>query len=319
MRIRTVKPEFWSHPVMSRQDDHVKLLALGLLNLADDEGYFYADARMVRNALRPLDDDSVRTHGALIILEEIGFIEVREHRTHGAIGKITSFRRHQVVNRPTKSVLAQVFTGCSVSDHGGLTDDSVPERKGKEQGKDINPLTPLQGETGENSGSDLELESSDSSPSDEVEDSAKKEKGGVALARARGLFRIRPGTPLDAAEKRAWQKNWRAVVATDDVGWKALEWWFAQPADSPVAKYRRRKLSFLLNGWNADVQGAVSVAQQNGVLQSLRGVSAVPEGWRGIVGELDPEFHCPDRWEELSEPVRRAVLEEIKKQNQQEE
>jgi hypothetical protein len=297
---------------MSRQEDHVKLLAIGLLNLADDEGYFHADSRMVRNALRPLDDDSVMTHGGLIILEEIGFIERREHRTHGPIGKVVSFRRHQVVNRPSKSALAQVFNACSVNGHGGITDDSSREGKGKEQGKDINPLPPLQGETGEISGPDLALDCSDSSPSDEVEDSAKKEKGGVALARARGLFRIRPGTPLDAAEKRAWQKNWRAVVATDEVGWKALEWWFAQPVESPVAKYRRRKLSFLLNGWNSDLQAAISVAQQNGVLAGLRGVSAVPDGWRGIVGELDPEFHCPDRWEELPEPVRRAVWEEVK-------
>ena len=46
MRIRTLKPEFWSHPVISRQSDAAKLLAIGLLNYADDEGYFYADARM---------------------------------------------------------------------------------------------------------------------------------------------------------------------------------------------------------------------------------------------------------------------------------
>ena len=58
MRIRTIKPEFWSHPVMTRQDDATKLLALGLLNFADDEGYFYADAALIRSALRPLDDDS---------------------------------------------------------------------------------------------------------------------------------------------------------------------------------------------------------------------------------------------------------------------
>jgi len=43
-----VKPEFWTHPVLGRQAPEVQLLALGLLNLADDEGYFLADSGLVR-------------------------------------------------------------------------------------------------------------------------------------------------------------------------------------------------------------------------------------------------------------------------------
>ena len=68
MRIRTVKPEFWSHPVMVRQHDSVRLLAIALLNIADDEGYFVADHRQIRSHVWPLTEDSVNAHGALITL-----------------------------------------------------------------------------------------------------------------------------------------------------------------------------------------------------------------------------------------------------------
>lgn len=43
-RIRSVKPEFWGHPVMSKQIHAVRLLAIALLNFADDEGFFFADS-----------------------------------------------------------------------------------------------------------------------------------------------------------------------------------------------------------------------------------------------------------------------------------
>jgi DNA replication protein DnaT len=85
MRIRTIKPEFWSHPVMSRQSDCVRLLAIGLLNLADDEGYFYADPSIVRSALRPFDDDSTIVRAALKTLVQIEYIETFLHPSHGEL------------------------------------------------------------------------------------------------------------------------------------------------------------------------------------------------------------------------------------------
>ena len=103
MRIRTVKPEFWTHPVMTRQHDSVRLLALALLNIADDEGYFLADQRQIRSQVWPLTEDSVIAHGALITLSEVGYIEVRKHPTHGLIGLVVNFTKHQRINRPTPS------------------------------------------------------------------------------------------------------------------------------------------------------------------------------------------------------------------------
>lgn len=139
-RIRTIKPEFWSHPVLGRMSDTARLLAVALLNLADDEGYFLADAALVRNFARPYDSDSGSTTVALRELSSAGYIQVREHATHGAIGVIPNFRKHQQINKPTKSKLVQYFEESSGSAPVVLPSDSRGEGnreqgtgKGKEQ------------------------------------------------------------------------------------------------------------------------------------------------------------------------------------------
>jgi hypothetical protein len=136
MRIRTIKPEFWSHPVIGLLDDADKLLAIGLLNLADDEGYFLAHPTLVRNALRPFDEDSTKTRRALETLSKVGWIEVREHSEQGQIGKVVNFTKHQRIDRPTASKIATYFD--STSPRRALDEPSLLERKGKEQGKEGN-------------------------------------------------------------------------------------------------------------------------------------------------------------------------------------
>jgi hypothetical protein len=108
-RIRTVKPEFWSHPIMGRLAPEAQLLALALLNFADDEGFFLADPNLVRSNCRPFDDDSSRTRWALAALVESGWIEVVEHPTHGPIGRVVHFTEHQKVDRPNPSKLRGYF------------------------------------------------------------------------------------------------------------------------------------------------------------------------------------------------------------------
>lgn len=128
MRIRTIKPEFWAHPVMCKQTDSTKLLAIGLLNVADDDGYFFADARMIRNLIRPLDDDSRITTVSIRELSEIGYIELRNHDTHGQIGYIPSFLIHQVINKPKASKIKALFEYGSNT--VSIRDEYRLERKG---------------------------------------------------------------------------------------------------------------------------------------------------------------------------------------------
>lgn len=103
MRIRTIKPEFWSHPVLSRLSDHARLLAIGLLTYADDEGYFMADEVLVRNALRPFDKDCGMVAEGLAALAVAGFIRVVVHPERGALGVVINFTKHQRISHPTPS------------------------------------------------------------------------------------------------------------------------------------------------------------------------------------------------------------------------
>jgi hypothetical protein len=120
---------------MCKQTDSTKLLAIGLLNVADDDGYFFADARMIRNLIRPLDDDSRITTVSIRELSEIGYIELRNHDTHGQIGFIPSFLIHQVINKPKSSKIKALFEYGS--DTVSIRDEYRLERKGKEGNKGI--------------------------------------------------------------------------------------------------------------------------------------------------------------------------------------
>ena len=123
---------------MARQDDATKLLAIGLLNFSDDEGYFYACPSLVRSALRPFDDDSTNVRRSLAQLAKIGFIEVREHSTHGPVGMVLSFADHQRVDRPKASIIKELYDSTinrrSIDDQSSLEGKGTV--KGKEQGRE---------------------------------------------------------------------------------------------------------------------------------------------------------------------------------------
>ena len=133
MRIRTIKPEFWTHPVMARLPHDVQLLAIALLCYADDEGFFRAEPALVRATCTPFSESSLSTHGAINTLSKVGWIEVRVIENEGAIGRVVNFQRHQRINRPTPSKLKGYFLSeSSVSHHTQLSESSLLERKGKE-------------------------------------------------------------------------------------------------------------------------------------------------------------------------------------------
>lgn len=110
-RIRTVKPEFWRHPVYARLPDDIQLLALSLLTMADDEGYFRAEPALIRGDVQPFREDLGRISGGLQELLRVGWIEVRKHSQQGDIGRIVNFDKHQRVHHPTPSKLSSYFFG----------------------------------------------------------------------------------------------------------------------------------------------------------------------------------------------------------------
>ena len=144
-RIRTVKPEFYQDEDLAGVSETAFILALGLLNQADDEGYFRANPMLIKSQVFPLREPSVSIHGALSELSNIGFIDLFDGSDGKNYGLIASFTKHQTINRPTPSNIKGLrgITEDSLSAHGELTVGK--ERKGKER-KGKFPPNPPRGE-----------------------------------------------------------------------------------------------------------------------------------------------------------------------------
>lgn len=139
-RIRTIKPEFWKHEILSELPEYTHILAAALLNFADDEGYFNANPRLVQSECLPLRESSVSIQTALGQLVHIGYLRLGTGPDGRRYGQVVKFSEHQKVNRPTPSkikTLGVVWEG-SPTTHGTFSESSVPEGKGRE-GKGTDP------------------------------------------------------------------------------------------------------------------------------------------------------------------------------------
>lgn len=135
MRIRTLKPEFWQHEELASLDDFTRLMAIALLNWADDEGYFLATPALIRGSLFPFLNGEQKIEKGLLLLAEKGWIQLGSDQSGRKVGFVVNFTKHQRINRPVPSKIkaSSVFTEDSLSPHGVLTEDSLLERKGKER------------------------------------------------------------------------------------------------------------------------------------------------------------------------------------------
>jgi hypothetical protein len=149
-RIRTIKPEFWRHEMLSEAPEAVHMLAASLLNYADDEGYFNANPMLVKAECFPLREPSVSVHDGLTHLSNMGYIRLGAGEDGRRYGLIVTFSEHQRINRPTPSKIKRlrIVWEDSVSTHTQLSEDSHPERnreqgkEGKEGGADAQPEIP---------------------------------------------------------------------------------------------------------------------------------------------------------------------------------
>jgi len=297
MRIRTIKPEFWQHPVMSRLPYDTRILALGLLNLADDEGYFNADADYIRGAVLFREDSSNvrRMLDELSRSEWITLCGTPER----PIGRVVNFRKHQRVDRPQPSRLKQYALDESSTNDRRPLDDRSTQEQGTGKGKDT-PIVPASG---------------DEPAEGKVQD--KSHADPPHLDRARAIFRKRPGTPLDPAETRAWRKVSAILAATPDDEWLHLEAYYA--ADIPPRDdIRRRDFATLLNNWSGELTRARRWSEQTGWhpenSEKKENGGAPPDDlWRDILRALypdsDPGVYAT--WAMVPDSLRREILEAI--------
>ena len=129
-RIRTIKPEFWRDELLAGVSPEAALLAIGLLNHCDDEGYFNANPKLVESDVFPLRTLSITTTVLLRELSDIGYIEVFSGTDGKTYGKVANFEKHQVINKKTPSKIKDL---CELPYDYGSPTEPLPtgkERKG---------------------------------------------------------------------------------------------------------------------------------------------------------------------------------------------
>lgn len=102
-RIRTIKPEFWTDEDMAELSEPACLLAIGLLNYADDEGYFNANPKLIKAAVFPIREPSAPIPVLIRELSNCGYLSMFSTSDGKQFGAITNFLKHQVVNKPKES------------------------------------------------------------------------------------------------------------------------------------------------------------------------------------------------------------------------
>lgn len=139
-RIRTIKPEFWQHPKTATADREARLLFIGLLNEADDEGRMRYSAKRLAGVLFPFDDDvtPVMLDGWVWQLERVALVERYEVEGASYLA-IPGFTDHQRISHAKASMLPGKPRGTCAeearNDAGARADDVYREGEGElEQG-----------------------------------------------------------------------------------------------------------------------------------------------------------------------------------------
>ena len=137
-RIRTIKPEFYTHEelyIAEREEKlPLRLAFSGLWTICDREGRFKWRPNTIKLSVLPFD--SVDFSRVLDALVTRGFIEQYATEDGELFGFVPSFPDHQVINnRESQSVIPSPFDACSTRDPRGLCKDKGKgkERKGKEE------------------------------------------------------------------------------------------------------------------------------------------------------------------------------------------
>jgi hypothetical protein len=138
------------------------------------------------------------------------------------------------------------------------------------------------------------------------------------LLRAKAIFRMRPGTPLDRSLARAWKTARGAVAATTDDEWRQLESYYCDVIASRD-DYRRKDLATLLNNWSTELTRAAAHCKRHGLASgnSQKKEKGGPPAdiWHAALVALypdaPPEAMPYAQWSDIPESLRREILEVI--------
>lgn len=119
MRIRSIKPEFWSDTKVARWDTFTRLLYIGLWSVADDYGCGTAEPAIIAASLFPFDlsrnpEETLRqVNAAITTLSQSGRISLYTVGDE-AFFHVLHWREHQRVDRPSKSRIPRPEEGVEI-------------------------------------------------------------------------------------------------------------------------------------------------------------------------------------------------------------
>jgi hypothetical protein len=309
-RIRTIKPEFWSSLTVASLEPIEALTFIGLWNMADDEGRFIFDPRLVKAAVHPLRDEVTTTDVMAILsrLEACGLI-VMYGAGERTIAAITGWAEHQRPNRPKPSRLPpppgtmrdhgsrsddavtthgwRTEASCSggVRDHGAVTDGSRQEGKGREGKGREGDVVRARERTHERAGA--------RDPHGDGGDG-----GGAAVGLPRQLLALIADDPHEPAVREALAKARSPLtLAAELFSWR--DGMRGDPVPLPVLCRAVHDLTLAGSRvTSAGIGGFVRRLQRDGETLEAPGASPATDAWREafLRGEGDPEgSHDPDR------------------------
>lgn len=131
-RKRMIDPSFWVDEKLGTVEPRGRLLFMGLISQADDEGRLNGHPALLRSLIFAYDHDItvVDIEGWLILLAERKLILRYEVDSQKYIF-IANFKKHQTINRPQKSKLPEPFSECSVNGSGVVNDESMEDHAQK--------------------------------------------------------------------------------------------------------------------------------------------------------------------------------------------
>jgi hypothetical protein len=115
-RIRTLKPEIWEDEAVGSLGPWERLLYIGLITMADDEGRLRALPSAFAGRVFPYDDLApAKILKLLGVIHDSGLICLYAHKGMDFV-QIKNWTVHQKINRPTPSALpAPSMNGTAVA------------------------------------------------------------------------------------------------------------------------------------------------------------------------------------------------------------
>lgn len=139
-RIRSIKPEFFTDEKLIECSTSARLLFVGVLVFADDEGNLDRSAKQLKVQVFPADNIDCEP-----LLQELMARELLVE--YSSSGKnylhVKSFKKHQKIDRPSKPRFPLYEE--SLRTQRPLVEDSLPEGKGREEERKGIPPSPPSG------------------------------------------------------------------------------------------------------------------------------------------------------------------------------